>query len=132
MDAFNVAEGFYPGSVYPSGNPLGTGASPGPNRTTLINYIGVWPVQNTEFPGTYLYYPITEGTVTVGCVSINMASKSGNNYLKYINPHHPGYVGGDPVCTGKVVKNCRYPCDPAFWGNDLTECVQIDETDCIL
>ena len=47
MDAFNVAEGFYPGSVYPSGNPLGTGASPGPNRTTLINYIGVWPVQNT-------------------------------------------------------------------------------------
>src|SRR3989344_4115307 len=33
MDAFNVAEGFYPGSVYPSGNPLGTGASPGPSRT---------------------------------------------------------------------------------------------------
>ena len=131
IDAFYVAEGFYPGSVYPSGNPLGTGVSPGPNRTTLLNYVGVWPVQNTEFYGTYLYYPITEGTVTVSCVSINMATNS-SKYLKYINPHHPGYVGGDPICTGKVVKNCMFPCDHAFWGNDLTECVQIDETDCIL
>ena len=130
LEGFYAAEGFYPATTA-NGDPLG---ATGANRLTLLNYIGVWPTQTTEFPGTYYYNPITEisateGAITFDCVSIGMATTPGR-FIKYVSRWHAGFTGGLPACGGKVLKNCTRQCSDGAYGNDFLTCTQNDETPC--